>query len=85
MTTTPGSRPAAAPGPAPSATPAATPAGPPGAGAPEGKIVLITGANKGIGLATARELGRAGLTVLVGARDQGRGTACSATTRPRPR
>jgi len=45
--------------------------------APERKIVLITGANKGIGLATARELGRAGLTVLVGARDAGRGTAAA--------
>jgi NAD(P)-dependent dehydrogenase (short-subunit alcohol dehydrogenase family) len=41
------------------------------------KIVLITGANKGIGLATARELGRAGLTVLLGARDPGRGTAAA--------
>jgi NAD(P)-dependent dehydrogenase (short-subunit alcohol dehydrogenase family) len=33
------------------------------------RIVLITGANKGIGLETARQLGRAGHTVLVGARD----------------
>jgi NAD(P)-dependent dehydrogenase (short-subunit alcohol dehydrogenase family) len=42
---------------------------------PDTKIVLITGANKGIGLATARELGRAGHTVLLGARDPGRGLA----------
>jgi NAD(P)-dependent dehydrogenase (short-subunit alcohol dehydrogenase family) len=38
------------------------------------KIILITGANKGIGFATARVLGRAGHVVLVGARDIERGT-----------
>jgi NAD(P)-dependent dehydrogenase (short-subunit alcohol dehydrogenase family) len=32
-------------------------------------IALITGANKGIGFATARELGKLGWTVLVGARN----------------
>lgn len=32
-------------------------------------IAFITGANKGIGLATARRLGRAGATVIVGARN----------------
>ncbi|MGR6317573.1 SDR family oxidoreductase [Micromonospora soli] len=36
-------------------------------------IALITGANKGIGLATARQLGARGMTVLLGARDAGRG------------
>jgi len=35
----------------------------------EGKVALITGANKGIGLETARQLGALGITVLVGARD----------------
>jgi NAD(P)-dependent dehydrogenase (short-subunit alcohol dehydrogenase family) len=36
-------------------------------------LALITGANKGIGLATARLLGARGMTVLVGARDPERG------------
>jgi NAD(P)-dependent dehydrogenase (short-subunit alcohol dehydrogenase family) len=33
------------------------------------KVALVTGANKGIGLETARQLGRLGYHVLVGARD----------------
>jgi NAD(P)-dependent dehydrogenase (short-subunit alcohol dehydrogenase family) len=37
------------------------------------KVALITGANKGIGLETARQLGKLGVTVLVGARDLARG------------
>ncbi|MGW6419918.1 SDR family oxidoreductase [Streptomyces sp. NPDC055055] len=40
---------------------------------PDGKIALITGANKGIGFAVARQLGEQGVTVLVGARDEVRG------------
>jgi NAD(P)-dependent dehydrogenase (short-subunit alcohol dehydrogenase family) len=39
----------------------------------ERKVALITGANKGIGLEVARQLGRQGMTVLVGARHAGRG------------
>jgi len=39
----------------------------------ENKIVLITGANKGIGFETARQLGAKGFTVLVGARSKERG------------
>jgi NAD(P)-dependent dehydrogenase (short-subunit alcohol dehydrogenase family) len=42
------------------------------------RIVLITGANKGVGFATARELASAGHTVLLGARDPGRGAAGAA-------
>ena len=37
------------------------------------RVALITGANKGIGLEIARELGNQGITVIVGARDAGRG------------
>jgi NAD(P)-dependent dehydrogenase (short-subunit alcohol dehydrogenase family) len=37
------------------------------------KVALITGANKGIGLETARQLGKLGVTILVGSRDLGRG------------
>lgn len=36
-------------------------------------VALITGANKGIGYETARQLGDRGMTVLIGARDAGRG------------
>jgi NAD(P)-dependent dehydrogenase (short-subunit alcohol dehydrogenase family) len=36
-------------------------------------IALVTGANKGIGLETARQLGARGVTVLAGARDEERG------------
>jgi NAD(P)-dependent dehydrogenase (short-subunit alcohol dehydrogenase family) len=36
-------------------------------------IALITGANKGIGLETARQFGARGFTVLAGARDEARG------------
>jgi NAD(P)-dependent dehydrogenase (short-subunit alcohol dehydrogenase family) len=43
------------------------------------KIALITGANKGIGLETARQLGKLGYTVLVGARDASRGEAATQT------
>ena len=38
-------------------------------------IGLITGANKGIGFETARQLGARGMTVLIGARDEARGRA----------
>jgi NAD(P)-dependent dehydrogenase (short-subunit alcohol dehydrogenase family) len=43
------------------------------------KVALITGANKGIGLETARQLGKLGITVLVGARDAAKGEAAVAT------
>ena len=37
------------------------------------RIALITGGNKGLGLETARQLGKQGITVLIGARDAKRG------------
>lgn len=37
------------------------------------KIALVTGANKGIGLETARQLAHKGMTVLLGARDRAKG------------
>jgi NAD(P)-dependent dehydrogenase (short-subunit alcohol dehydrogenase family) len=42
---------------------------------------LVTGANKGIGRETARRLAELGMTVLVGARDQGRGESAVASLR----
>jgi len=44
----------------------------------KGKIALITGANKGIGREVARQLGKEGVTVLVGARNPGLGEAAAA-------
>ena len=43
------------------------------------KIALITGANKGIGFETARQLGQKNFTVLVGARDKDRGVSAVET------
>jgi NAD(P)-dependent dehydrogenase (short-subunit alcohol dehydrogenase family) len=42
------------------------------------KIALITGANKGIGFEVARQIGRAGVTVLLGARNQAAGEEAAA-------
>jgi NAD(P)-dependent dehydrogenase (short-subunit alcohol dehydrogenase family) len=39
------------------------------------EIALITGANKGLGFETARQLGALGMTVLIGARDEQLGRA----------
>ena len=41
------------------------------------KVALISGANKGIGLETARQLGKLNMTVLVGARDLAKGEAAA--------
>jgi NAD(P)-dependent dehydrogenase (short-subunit alcohol dehydrogenase family) len=46
---------------------------------PDGRrIILVTGANRGVGLAAAAELARQSHTVLLGARDPGRGAAATA-------
>jgi NAD(P)-dependent dehydrogenase (short-subunit alcohol dehydrogenase family) len=41
------------------------------------KVALITGANKGIGFETARQLGQKNITVLLGARDAVKGQAAA--------
>jgi NAD(P)-dependent dehydrogenase (short-subunit alcohol dehydrogenase family) len=46
-----------------------------------GRVALITGANKGIGLETARQLGKLGVTILVGARDLSKGEATAEVLR----
>lgn len=45
------------------------------------RVALITGANKGIGLETARQLGKQGITVLVASRDKQRGEKAAAALR----
>lgn len=45
------------------------------------KVALVTGANKGIGLETARQLAQEGITVLLGARSEERGGTAEAELR----
>lgn len=45
------------------------------------KTALVTGGNKGIGFEVARELGKAGYSVWLGCRDEGRGQASAAKLR----
>lgn len=47
----------------------------------QGKIVIVTGANAGIGKVTARELAKMGATVIMVARDRARGEAALADVR----
>jgi NAD(P)-dependent dehydrogenase (short-subunit alcohol dehydrogenase family) len=42
-----------------------------------GKVAFITGANKGLGLETARGLGKLGVAVVIGSRDEARGRAAA--------
>ena len=41
------------------------------------QVAFITGANKGIGLETARGLGQRGIAVLLGSRDEAKGRAAA--------
>lgn len=45
------------------------------------KVAFITGANRGLGLETARGLGQLGITVLLGSRDAARGEQAAAELR----
>ncbi|HSJ01854.1 MAG: SDR family oxidoreductase [Verrucomicrobium sp.] len=42
------------------------------------KVAFVTGANRGIGFETARELGEAGVTVVIGSRDLAKGQEAAA-------
>jgi NAD(P)-dependent dehydrogenase (short-subunit alcohol dehydrogenase family) len=44
-------------------------------------VALITGANKGLGLEVARQLGKQGLVVVLGARDEAKGAVAAAELR----
>lgn len=48
---------------------------------PAKTVALITGANKGIGLETARQLAAKGLQVIIGARDEAKGRAAAESLR----
>src|SRR5215212_1404705 len=44
-----------------------------------GRVALVTGANRGIGLEVARQLARQGFAVVVGARDVSKGERAAAS------
>ena len=46
-------------------------------------VALITGANKGLGLEIARQLGQRGWVVVLGARDEAKGAAAVAASWPK--
>jgi NAD(P)-dependent dehydrogenase (short-subunit alcohol dehydrogenase family) len=50
-----------------------------------GRVAIVTGANSGLGLSTARELGRAGARVVLGVRNTSKGDQAAATIRSQAR
>ena len=42
-------------------------------------VALVTGANRGLGLETSRQLGQSGVKVLIGSRGQGKGEQAATT------
>jgi NAD(P)-dependent dehydrogenase (short-subunit alcohol dehydrogenase family) len=48
---------------------------------PNEKVAFITGGNRGLGLETARELGKQGIVVVLGSRDSKKGEAAAAKLR----
>src|SRR5437870_7755015 len=50
-------------------------------GKPNGKVAFITGANRGVGFETARELGKLGIVFGLGSRDAKKGEAAAAKIR----
>ena len=46
-----------------------------------GQVAIVTGANSGLGLATARDLARAGATVVMACRDEAKGERAAASVR----
>src|SRR4030095_1488730 len=47
----------------------------------DGEVAFITGANRGLGLETARELGKLGIVVVLGSRESEKGEAAAAKLR----
>ena len=47
----------------------------------EGKTVVVTGANSGLGLATATQVAQAGATVVLAVRDVAKGAAAKESIR----
>ena len=45
------------------------------------KVAFITGGNRGLGLETARELGKQGIVVVLGSRDSKKGAAAATELR----